>query len=73
MTDIQALRAEHEGALLRIDGVVGVSTGKDEAGSPVLIVYISQPLETVAARLPAHLENLPIRFTFTGEVRAQED
>ena len=72
MLDIQALRAEHEAALMKLSGVVGVGTGEDDFGKPVLTLYISQPVPEIEAQLSPDLRELPLRFIHTGEINPHD-
>ena len=70
MDRIDRLRHEFESALLRIDGVVGVSQGRDDHGRPHLRVLCSLPVDVVAARLPAEVRTEAV-LVFVGEIEAQ--
>ncbi len=71
MDEIQALRNSYEGALLQLEGVVGIGTGEDETGRSVLVIYTSQPVQEVSPRLPKELLAGPVRLIFTGRISAQ--
>ena len=70
MDRIDRLRQEFETALLRIDGVVGVSQGLDEQGRPNLRVLCSQPVDTVEPRLPEAVRADTV-LVYVGEIEAQ--
>lgn len=70
MDRIDRLRQEFETALLRIDGVVGVSQGLDDQGRPHLRVLCSQPVDTVEPKLPEAVRAESV-LVYVGEIEAQ--
>jgi hypothetical protein len=70
MEDIEVLRARYEDDLMGIEGVVGVGTAVDEAGTARLRILTSQPVEDVRGRLPAELRE-HVLLVYTGAIDAQ--
>ena len=70
MDRIDQLRHEFEAALLRIDGVVGVSQGIDDQGRPHIRLLCSRPIHEVEARLPEALRADTV-LVYVGEIEAQ--
>jgi len=76
MDDIGSIRRRHENALLALENVVGVGTGRDETGSEVIDVYVQRkvprqeldPAETI----PGVLDGVPVRVVPIGEITAQD-
>jgi len=70
MDRIDQLRHDFEAALLRIDGVVGVSQGLDERGRPHLRVLCALPIHEIEPRLPEAVRADTL-LVFVGEIEAQ--
>ncbi len=63
------VKARHEAALLRIPGVVGVGVGVAADGSGIVIqVYVEERTGDLEARIPDHLEDVPVEIIETGRV-----
>jgi len=70
MDRIDQLRHEFEAALLRIDGVVGVSQGLDDEGRPHIRLLCSRPTHEIEPRLPEAVRADTV-LVFVGEIDAQ--
>ena len=70
MEHIEALRARYEDELMSIEGVVGVGTTVDEAGTPRLRILTSDPVEAVRDRLPDDVRE-HVLLVYTGEIGPQ--
>lgn len=68
---IEVVRAQHEGALLQIEGVVAVSIGLSADGCPCLKIGTSKSVEEVRAKLPEGLSEIDVEVEYIGDVRAQ--
>lgn len=62
------IRRKHEGKLLRIDGVEGVSVESDEIGEDVIVVFVRDG--SVVRKIPDSLDGVPVRAEVTGEFDA---
>ena len=65
---VDEVRRKHEGDLLRIDGVEGVSIESDEIGEDVIVVFVRD--ESVVRKIPGSLDGVPVRAEVTGEFDA---
>lgn len=61
-----AAKGRHEAALFEIPGVVGVGVG----AGPAVEVYLAQDSAGARRRIPARLEDVPVRVVVTGEFHA---
>jgi hypothetical protein len=75
MDAVGAIRQRHESALLALENVIGVGTGRDEAGSAVIDVYVLRKVPRQELRpgetIPRVLDGVPVRVVPIGEVTAQ--
>lgn len=67
-SEIEAVRTRHEGSLMAISGVLGVSIGRSPIGDPAIVVFIEDA--SVEGRIPVHLEGFPVLTTITGRIDA---
>ena len=69
------IHRRYEGALLALPNVIGVGTGRDDAGSNVIDVYVSRkvPRHNLAPgeAIPGVLDGIPVRVVPIGEVTAE--
>ncbi|MDC8756882.1 hypothetical protein [Janthinobacterium fluminis] len=65
---VDAARRRHERALLAIDGVEGVATGRTALGNDAIILYLRDA--TVQSRVPSQIEGFPVQTTVTGPINA---
>jgi len=49
---------------------VGHGLSKNEKGEPVIEIYLANENANARARIPADLENVPVRVIVTGPFRA---
>ena len=63
-------KARHSKALLAIPSVVGHGVSLSKAGQPVIEIYLEQENATARARIPAVLDNVPVRVVVTGPFEA---
>lgn len=67
---IERVKADHEMQLMAINGVEGVGVG-EEAGKPVIKVYVSGKTPALKQAIPAQLDGYPVRTEVSGEFHAQ--
>ncbi|MBW8001588.1 MAG: carboxypeptidase-like regulatory domain-containing protein [Planctomycetes bacterium] len=63
-------KARHSKALFAISGVVGHGVGLSANGKPVIEVYMRHENSAGRARIPAALNNVPVRIVVTGPFEA---
>ena len=68
---IESIRARYEAQILETEGVVGVSAGVDEDGTPCLMVLTAAPPESVRKALPKEIFEVCVRVKDVGEVKPQ--
>ena len=68
---IESIRMRYEAQILETEGVVGVSTGIDEDGTPCLMVLTSAPPESVRSALPKEIFEVCVRINDVGEIKPQ--
>ena len=56
--------------IFQIDGVVGTGVSLSEAGQPVIEIYLKDKQAKAHARIPAALDNVPVRVKVTGQFEA---
>jgi len=61
-------RRKHEGKLLEIDGVEGVSLDSGDLGEDIVMVFVRD--ESVVKKIPKTLDGVPVRVEVTGEFDA---
>lgn len=66
---IDAVLARHTDRLMGLPGVVGVGEG-ERAGTPVVLVMVSQLSAELEAALPTDLDGHPVVVDVTGEITA---
>jgi hypothetical protein len=62
---VRRVKKRYERELLALDGVEGIGIGED-GGEPLIKVYISQPSRRRRARIPSHLEDVPVVVEESG-------
>ncbi|MFG1945803.1 hypothetical protein [Nonomuraea sp. NPDC048826] len=73
--DVHEARRRHEDALLSLPAVTGVSTGHDESGQDVLVVYVTHeisPRDGAEPAIPQTLEGFPVKVVEIGFPTAQQ-
>ena len=68
---IESIRARYEARILETEGVVGVSSGIDEDGTPCLMVLTAAPPESVRDALPKEIFEVCVRVKDVGDIKAQ--
>lgn len=66
MQTIHQIKEKHQAHLMGIDGVEGVGVG-EEAGKPVIKVYVVRKTKPLQKSIPDELEGYPVRIESTGE------
>lgn len=61
-----AVKSRHEDRLFDIPGVVGTGISVDDAGNPVIEIYIEQATRAAGRPIPQALEGVPVRVVETG-------
>ena len=61
-----AVKSRHEDRLFDIPGVVGTGISVDDAGNPVIEVYIERATRAAGRPIPQALEGVPVRVVETG-------
>jgi len=64
------VKNRHEQIIFQIDGVVGMGVSLSEKGQPVIEVYLKEDRAETRARVPASLDDVPVRVVVTGEFEA---
>jgi hypothetical protein len=60
------VKARHSEALFQLGDVVGHGIGRNAEGEPVIEVYLANDNAETHRRVPAALENVPVRVIVTG-------
>lgn len=60
----------HRDALLAIQGVIGYGIGADDAGNPVIRLYLEDARTPAGQPLPSHLEGIAVERIVTGKIKA---
>lgn len=63
---LEAARQRHERALMAIDGVEGVATGRHADGRPAIVLYVHDA--GVRVRLPKQVDGFPVLASVTGQI-----
>lgn len=68
----QAIQAKrrHEKNVFQIPAVVGTGVTLSKVGRPVIEIYLKEDLAETRRRIPAVLDNIPVRVVITGEFEA---
>jgi len=67
---IEQVKKKYEMQLLtEIDGITGIGIG-DEAGKPVIKVYVEKNTKPLQEKIPRQLEGYCVRTEVTGEFKA---
>lgn len=64
------VKARHEQELLAIRGVVGAGISVDDAGEPVIEVYLRAAVRDTEREIPVDLEGIRVRVVVTGAFTA---
>ena len=67
---IRHAKKQHEARLLQLPDVLSVGIGKDENGSPAIIVGLKCPNPQTESQIPARLEGHPVQIRIVGNIRA---
>jgi hypothetical protein len=67
----RVVKAQHSDALMEIDDVVGHALGRNEKGEAVIEIYLAKENANSRTRIPASLENVPVRVVITGPFMAR--
>lgn len=70
MAAARSVKARNGNMLFSIPGVVGHGLALNENGQPVIEVYLDSGTADARARIPAALENVPVRVVVTGAFEA---
>ena len=65
---VDAARQRHAPALLAIDGVAGVATGRTASGDDTIVVYVRD--EAARRLVPSHIEGFAVEIAVTGPIDA---
>lgn len=69
---IREVKAQHEGRLMTMPGVVSVGLGQKPDGTPVIVVGLDRRRPRTMAQLPQSLGGYPVSVELIGEIRAQQ-
>lgn len=64
------VKARHADALLELEDVVGHGISRNDDGETIIEVYLANENANARARIPARLENVPVRVVVTGAFMA---
>jgi hypothetical protein len=69
---VRRVKERHEGRLLAIPGVIGVSVGVSEKaiGQAAIEIYVKEATESLKQVLPKSLDGVEVKTIETGEIRA---
>ena len=68
---IRDVKAQHQGRLLALPGVVSVGLGRSPEGEAEIVVSLDRRRPRTMARLPQTLAGYPVRVEVIGQVRTQ--
>jgi hypothetical protein len=68
---IRDVKAQHQGRLLALPGVVSVGLGRRPEGEAEIVVSLDRRRPRTMARLPQTLAGYPVRVEVIGQVRTQ--
>jgi hypothetical protein len=69
LDEAQTVKQRHSEALLRIPGVCGVGTERDEEDNGIVVVHVD-PAVDVDGRIPEALDGVPLRVIADGPFTA---
>jgi hypothetical protein len=64
--DAIAAKRRNRGKMFAMNEVVGMGVGKGADGRPVIEIYLKNDHARTRARIPDHLENVPVKVVVTG-------
>ncbi len=64
------VKARHRDSLFALPGVVGTGVSVDDAGNPVIEVYLDRAARDVQRPIPSEIEGIPVRTVVTGPITA---
>lgn len=64
------VKARHRDSLFALPGVVGTGVSVDDAGNPVIEVYLDRAARDVQRPIPSELDGIPVRTVVTGPITA---
>jgi len=68
---IQETKQQHEAELLALPGVVSVGIGRNEVGTPAIIIGLDRSRPGTEARIPKTLVDHPVIVQIIGPIRTQ--
>ncbi|OFX15704.1 MAG: hypothetical protein A2V59_01995 [Armatimonadetes bacterium RBG_19FT_COMBO_69_19] len=68
---IRDVKAQHQGRLLALPGVVSVGLGRSPEGEAEIVVCLDRRRPRTMARLPQTLAGYPVRVEVIGQVKTQ--
>lgn len=71
MPSIEEVLERYTDSLLSTPGVVGVAQG-EQAGRPIIQVFVARRTPELVGLLPAMLDGYPVEIVETGEIRARD-
>jgi hypothetical protein len=67
---IRDVKAKHERRILQLPDVVSVGIGRDDNGSPAIMVGLVRPNPETESQLPDQLEGYPVDVRIVGQIKA---
>ncbi len=64
------VKARHRDSLFALPGVVGTGVSVDDAGNPVIEVYLDRAARDVQRPIPSELDGIPVRTVVSGPITA---
>ncbi len=68
---VEHIRAQYEAEIMTVDGVVGVSSGVADDGTPCLTIYVSADEDAVRSKLPKAIFDVCVKIDNVGEIKTQ--
>jgi hypothetical protein len=71
MSTIQEVKAKHEAALLKIEGVISIGIGLKKDRTPAIIIGLKQENKDIIQSIPSVLDGYPVEIQIIGSIKAR--
>lgn len=68
---IQEVKAKHEAAILKIEGVISIGIGLKKDKTQAIIVGLKQENQDTIQSIPSVLDGYPVEIQIIGSIKAQ--